>query len=136
MRTTLVLVLAIAWCTSAAGQQATPDPSPRYMPQPEVAALFDKFVRLNKSTPTVRGWRIQLLASTDRSRVERELIRFRTLYPNITADWVHQSPYYKLLAGAFESREEAYQYLYIVRQDYPNAFPARDDSIRPEELLY
>lgn len=132
MKTVYTFVLVSTFCVTGVAQES----SLRFFPQQEVDALFEKFVRLNKSTPTVSGWRIQLMASTDRLRVERELVRFRRFYPNITADWVHHSPYYKLFAGAFETRAETYRYLYIIRQDYPNAFPARDDAIRPEELLY
>ncbi len=135
MRFLLLIFFVFLIGGQCVGQDVSHEPVPLWIVEPEVAALFEKFVHLNKSKGTLSGWRIQLLASTDRMRVERELVRFRTLYPAIPADWIHQSPYYKLVVGAFESRKEAYRYLYIIRQDYPNAFPARDDSIRPEELL-
>ena len=104
--------------------------------EPEVVAIMDNYTQINAQTITVEGWRIQLLATSDRTKVENAKRRFQTLYPNIFVDWTHSKPYYKLRAGAFGSKLEATRMLYALKQDYPTAYPAKDDTIKPIELLY
>lgn len=101
----------------------------------EVTNLMNRFVDINSTTYTVDGWRIQLMATSDRSKVENAKRRFQTLYPNIYVDWTHSKPYYKLRAGAFGSKLEATRMLYVLKKDYPTAYPAKDDTIRPIDLL-
>ena len=103
--------------------------------EPNVANLMKRFVEINKSTTAIKGWRVQILATTDRQRMEDALRQFETLYPNIPADWVHSKPYYKVRAGAFTSKQDAMPTLYILKQDYPAAYPVQDNEIKPEELL-
>lgn len=102
---------------------------------PNVAALMKRFVETNKSTKTINGWRIQILATTDRQRMEDALRQFGSLYPNIPADWVHNKPYYKLRAGAYASKRDAIATLYVLKNDYPTAYPIQDSEIKPEELI-
>ena len=102
----------------------------------EITALMDQFEQINRNTYTVDGWRIQLLATSDRSKVENAKRRFQTLYPNIYVDWTHSKPYYKLRAGAFASKLEATRMLSILKKDYPTAYPAKDNTIRPIDLLF
>jgi hypothetical protein len=101
----------------------------------EITDLMNSFVDINSRTYTVDGWRIQLMATSDRSKVENAKRRFQTLYPNIFVDWTHSKPYYKLRAGAFGSKLEATRMLYVLKKDYPTAYPAKDDTIRPIDLL-
>ncbi|MBI1225203.1 MAG: hypothetical protein GC192_08170 [Bacteroidetes bacterium] len=102
---------------------------------PSVASLMKRFVDINKSTQTVSGWRIQILATTDRQRVEEALNKFESLYPNISADWIQSKPYYKLRAGAYVSKRDAIAAQYLLKNDYPTAYPVTDNEIKPEELI-
>lgn len=101
-----------------------------------VNQMMDQFIQLQKATTSMTGWRIQLLATTDRQEMESALYRFKALYPYIRVDWVHATPYYKIQAGAFKSKLESYRILYLIKRDYPGAYPAIDNSIKPEEFLY
>jgi len=103
---------------------------------PAVQRLMKTFVENNRNKATVKGWRIQILATTDRQRVENALLQFRQFYPNLTADWIHAKPYYKLRAGAFTSRSDALATLYVVKTDYPAAYLVQDNNIKAEELLW
>ena len=102
---------------------------------PTIEEMMSRYTEINKSKQFVDGWRIQLLASTDRQKVENAKRRFNNLYPNIQADWTHSAPYYRLRAGAFTSKLEANRVLYIIKQDYPSAYPAKDNQIQIFELL-
>lgn len=102
---------------------------------PSIAALMKRYVDANKSTKTIAGWRIQIMATTDRQRVEDALKKFESLYPNVSADWVQSKPYYKLRAGAFTSKRDAIAAQYLLKADYPTAYPVQDSEIKPEELI-
>ncbi len=103
---------------------------------PAVEQLMKVFVENNRKNPTIKGWRIQILATTDRQRAENALYQFRQFYPKLSADWIHAKPYYKLRAGAFASRADALATLYVVKTDYPAAYLVQDNSIKAEELLW
>lgn len=96
---------------------------------------MQRFADSNKSKTNVNGWRIQLLATTDRQNMESSLRRFENLYPSIPVDWLHAKPYYKVRVGAFATKRDALRTLYILKEDYPGAYPVQDTKIRPEELL-
>jgi hypothetical protein len=102
---------------------------------PAIASLMKRYVDINKSTKTIAGWRIQILATTDRQKVEDALGKFQSLYPNINADWIQSKPYYKLRAGAYTSKRDAIAAQYLLKMDYPTAYPVQDNEIKPEELI-
>lgn len=102
--------------------------------QAAITQMMQRFVEINRSKVAVDGWRIQLLATTDRTKLDSALRNFQTRYPNVAVDWVHERPYYKLRAGAFTSKLDATRVLYTLKRDYPSAYPAQDKNIRPQEL--
>lgn len=103
--------------------------------EPQVERLVKRFVSKNKNQSMVDGWRIQILATSDRQRMEQALRKFGDLYPSVPADWIHAKPYYKVRAGAFATKRDALRTLYILKENYPAAYPIQDDKIRPDELL-
>lgn len=103
---------------------------------PKVEKLMQRFIAENENTQSVKGWRIQIMATNDRQRMESVLSQFEFLYPNIPADWIHTKPYYKIRVGAFTTKREALRTLYILKEDYPGAYPVQDANIKPEELLH
>lgn len=103
---------------------------------PQIGELFQQFVNTNKNQEFIAGWRIQLLATTDRQKMEYNLQQFRALYPSIPVNWEHDPPYYKIRAGAFATELDALRILHILKNDYAQAYTAQDQRIRPEELVY
>jgi hypothetical protein len=117
------------------GQSSFAQGNIRISSSDKISQMMDRFIEINKSKTFIDGWRIQLLATSDRQRVESAKVQFQSLYPNIYADWKHTAPYYKLRAGAFASKLDAIRMLYVLKRDYPTAYPTRDGSIRPSELV-
>jgi hypothetical protein len=103
---------------------------------PMVTQMLERYIELNKQDTRVRGYRILIYSSRDRNRMERTLRDFQYAYPNITVDWKHDQPDYKIRAGAFETKLEAQRLLNVVRQDYPDASIMTDYNMRSEELVY
>ena len=100
-----------------------------------ITRMMEKYVESNRMAEKVEGWRIQLLATTDRRKMEAAKTSFQSKYPNIPIDWVHASPYYKLRAGAFASKMDATYTLNKLKRDYPSAYPAKDNNINPLEII-
>ncbi len=99
-----------------------------------IATICKNWVNNNRTNPKVEGWRVQIMASTDREQVDEVLQRFRLAYPEVAADWVYDKPYYKLRAGAFRSRPEAVAFVSTLF-DFPGAYPAKDPGIHPKDFL-
>lgn len=124
----LANALLLAACSCLAQQVLINEP-------PGVSGLMEQWVRTNRANAKVEGWRVQLVSSTDRTRVEAEKVRFLRLHPDVPADWVHEKPYYKLRAGAFHTRLEAAAFLQTLHDDFPGAYPARDRNIHPRDFI-
>lgn len=114
---------------SASAQQIT------IVEQPDVARMMERFKTNNKAVKTIDGWRIQILATADRQRMESTRQSFQYRYPNVSTDWIHSNPYYKLRVGAFATKLEMDEMLSMIKRDYPGAYGVRDTQIKPEELL-
>lgn len=100
----------------------------------KIAQLFRNWTNNNRANPRVDGWRVQVMATTDRQQVEEARTRFRSQYPDVPADFVHEKPYYKLRVGAFRSRLEAQAFLETL-VGYTGAYPAKDPNIHPRDFL-
>ena len=100
-----------------------------------ITRMLTRMAEINKSGTGVDGWRIQILATTDRRKMEAAKTMFQRNYPQVSIDWIHEKPYYKLRAGAFASKLDAAKLLYNLKKDYTSAYPAKDNNINPQELL-
>lgn len=119
-RIVITLLGVLFFCVISHAQvQITEDPS--------VASLVQKHKDQNRMSATIPGWRIQLLATTDRRKVENEESKFMQRYPLIQVNWEHSKPYYKLKAGAFATRLDATRLLKELKKDYSSALLTRSD---------
>ncbi len=100
-----------------------------------IAKMVESFISKNKTTYQIDGWRIQIMATTDRRKMEKAKSEFLARYPDVTIDWTHSKPYYRLRAGAFTSKLEAVRLLHKLKEDYPSAYPAKDNNISPQEMI-
>ncbi len=81
----------------------------------------------------IDGFRIQILASTDRRQVESGQSSFAARYPSTYVTWQQAKPYYRLRVGAFASRSDATRYLQNIRRDYPDAYIV-PDKVKTNEI--
>src|SRR5690554_3211351 len=66
-----------------------------------------------------RGARIQVFYSKSRSEAEQKLSEAKTLFPDLYANLIYNSPDYKVQVGYFESREAAESTLRKARRNFP-----------------
>ncbi len=81
----------------------------------------------------IDGFRIQILASTDRRQVEAGQSTFAGRYPGTFVTWQQAKPYYRLRVGAFNSRSDASRYLQNIKRDYPDAYIV-PDKVKTNEI--
>lgn len=101
---------------------------------PDVAALMSRFIGANKSSEGIDGWRIQILATTDRAKMEEAKKLFLTKFPQHTAAWRFDAPHYKLRVGAFRTKPETRDLLADIQGVFPGAYEVRD-KIKLSEFL-
>jgi hypothetical protein len=101
---------------------------------PKIAQLTKTWASSNRSNPHIDGWRVQIMASADRVQVEAGRNRFRTEYPEVSAEWTLEKPYYKLRVGAFRNKQEALAFIAELT-GWPGAYPAKDSNIHPRDFL-
>lgn len=102
---------------------------------PIIGNMLEQYTANNKAEASVAGWRVQILATTNRQRLESVQQSFRYHYPNVPVDWMHDRPYYKLQAGAFRTKRDALRLKYILSREYEGLYLVRDDAISKAELL-
>lgn len=93
---------------------------------PDLTYLMNKFVKENRENSTIKGWRIQLISTPDRRRMDETRSKFAFKYPQIPLQWNHVSPNYQVRVGAYYSKPELMDFLLKLRKDFPMATPVID----------
>ena len=122
-----VLILICLGSTRLEGQIVFNEPA-------TLKAAVQRYISENKSMTEIEGWRIQVLATTDRRQMEQVYKRFQDLFPEIDIDWVHEQPYYRLKVGAFEKRRECLPLCHEIRQQFSQALPVTE-RVEIEEII-
>jgi SPOR domain len=114
--------------------------------EPPISRMMEIYSNgIKTSTPTnpttntgaavqiVDGFRIQLMATTDRRKVDDTQTQFGALYPGVFSTWSQAKPYYRVRVGAFSSRTEASSFLNKIKKDYPDAYIV-PDRVKTSEM--
>lgn len=80
----------------------------------------------------VDGWRIQVINTDDRRKMESARSKFGATHPNLKMTWKHVQPYYQVRAGAFKTRLELEPLLKSLKEEFPKAIPVRDKLKKTE----
>jgi hypothetical protein len=103
---------------------------------PEITTLMESFTAWSMANTQVRGWRIQILSTTDRRVMEETQSRFQRTYPEYKLIFTHQNPYYHLRTGAFLSQMDSRPLLKKLQRHFPGAFVVADEIEVAETLDY
>ena len=103
---------------------------------PNVQQMLAVYAARNKSQATIRAWRIQVAALSDRREMENEKTRFENIFPYYKVEWFHDNPYYilKIRDAAFKEKLDALTLLHRIKRRYPSALVILDD-VKPEKIL-
>lgn len=125
----LILMFATAWSFSGSAQNTLKE-------GPEISRMLSAYSAKNKQQETVKAWRIQVAAGSDRRVIENEQRRFENIYPSLELELLHDNPYYilKIQDRAYRSKVDALALLHRIKSRYPSAILVLDD-VRTEKLL-
>lgn len=91
----------------------------------EITRMMDQYRQNNIDNPVVRAWKIQILTTNDRRKMEQGIKKFELLYPSIPYSWEHNPPYYQVRIGAYELKEDLEATLLELKRDFPSALPVQ-----------
>ena len=97
--------------------------------EPTITKMMASYTGVNKvttSTQMIDGFRIQLMATTDRRKVDQVMSSFSSIYQGVPVTWSQAQPYYRIRVGAFAQRDGAAKYLQTIKKDYPDAYIVTD----------
>ena len=106
---------------------------------PRIDMLIKKKAAINKATKknsarTMRGYRLLVINTNNRNDAIAAKSRIYTFYPELKAYLQYQTPYYKLKAGNFQTREEAEKYRRRMATMFPKGVFIVNDiiEVKPE----
>lgn len=99
-----------------------------------VTDLMDRWKLHNMSNKEVRGFRVQILATTDRRQMEAVQREFERRYPDYPIHFAHNEPYWYLKTGAFLTNQKAQAFVKQMAKEY-SASLIVTDMIKGEEFL-
>ena len=81
----------------------------------DIEAALSRHKQLNKSIEKMDGWCVMITSSTDRAKVTDVKTQFLRDFSNIPIDWVYERPFFKLQAGAYNTKMEASELLTLIK---------------------
>jgi len=81
--------------------------SDRIIPTTEVSNLFGKYKEIHRESSTLKGWKIQILSTTNRRNMEKVRGEFMYRHPGYGIRSDFSNPYYVLRVGSFETKNQA-----------------------------
>src|SRR5215217_8343521 len=118
----LILILTLFISLTIRAQNSAVQSSPVVMQtatvvvhkDPRIDALIKKKAAVNKATKsggrTARGFRLLVVNTNNRDEAIAAKTKVYTYFPELKAYLQYQSPYFKLRAGNFKTRDEAEKY--------------------------
>lgn len=102
---------------------------------PAISNLMGQYIEGNRQKPYISGWRLQILATTDRPKLDETLNNFKVQYPFVPITWIHERPYYLLRVGAYHSKLQAMSLQQLLRGAYPGSYLVQDNQISPIDFI-
>lgn len=97
-----------------------------------ISNMMNTYESLNRQSSTMKAWRIQIITTPDRRKMEQARNKFAGIYPHLESFWTHENPYYKVKIGAFETKEELQNFILELKREFPSAIPVQDDIEKAE----
>lgn len=99
-----------------------------------IDALVKKKASINKSAKkamsrTMRGYRLMVINTNSREEAIAAKTKLYNFYPDVKSYLQYQSPYFKLKAGNFQTREEAEKYRKAMSTMFPKGVFIINDTI-------
>lgn len=101
-----------------------------------VTQMMDQFTSTNKAENTIKGWRIQIITTNNRRKMETARGKFSSMYPGVDVKWNHVAPYYRVKVGAYENKMQLMGFLLELKKSFPGVIPVMDNINKSELVGY
>ncbi|MEM9544519.1 MAG: SPOR domain-containing protein [Bacteroidota bacterium] len=101
-----------------------------------ISQMMDQFTSTNKAENTIKGWRIQIITTNNRRKMEAARSKFLSMYPDIDVIWNHVAPYYRVKVGAYETKMQLMGFLLELKEEFPGVIPVMDNVNKSELIGY
>ena len=108
--------------------------SDRIISTPEVSRLFNKYKEIHRESSTLKGWKIQILSTTNRRNMEKVRGEFMYHYPGYAIRSAFSNPYYILRVGSFEAKNQALPLFNELKNKFGQALLVVED-IKKSDLI-
>ncbi|MEE9439243.1 MAG: hypothetical protein V3V14_09610 [Saprospiraceae bacterium] len=98
--------------------------------------MLSKFISKHKANETIKAWRIQIITTDDRRKMEHAKSKFANLYPGIDIKWNHVAPYYRVRVGAYENKMQLMGFLIELKNEFRGVIPVMDNINKSELVGY
>ena len=123
------LALLLLFCTTNIFAQE--NGNVRWQMDAKTEQLLQKKAELDKHKPFIQGVRVQLYYGGNRAEALDLKSKFASLHPDVESYLIYQQPYFRLRAGNFRTRMEAYKLFKVVQKEFPSVFIVNDEIAFP-----
>ncbi|MCS7188484.1 MAG: SPOR domain-containing protein [Bacteroidia bacterium] len=102
-----------------------------WKPNPSVRTLREKVLHTFRTASTLPGYRIQVIATPNRSEADSLRLFIMESYPGIGVYRFYEPPLYKLRIGDFLTKKEAEDWLERYGRAFSGAFIVPDKVLKP-----
>ena len=93
----------------------------------QVSQMLRNYQSNERAESTIKGYRIQIITTPDRRKMESAKAKFKNMHPNVYMEWNHVSPYYQVIVGAYETKLDLMDFMIDIKKDFSNAIPVVSD---------
>jgi len=102
----------------------------------QVSQMLRNYQSNERAETTIKGYRIQIITTPDRRKMESTRAKFTSMYPNIHMEWEHVSPYYQVRVGAYETKMDLMDFMIDLKKQFRDAIPVVSDIEKNELVVY
>ena len=91
--------------------------------QTGINKLISNYKKYLSSRNGIEGWRLQIKFTSKREDILKHKMQFMKLFPEIPVEIIFDSPYYKLTAGNYRTKNGALKVKNKIKNYFPGSHP-------------
>jgi hypothetical protein len=99
---------------------------------PKLEQLIEKRNEQKKIKGTISGYRVQIYFGSSRTEANDAKTKFTAIHPELESYLIYQQPYFKVRAGDFRTRFEAYKLYKEIQKEFSSVFIVQDEINFPK----
>ena len=125
-----ILFAALLLFSFAVKAQKTDSAKVELVQDEKIPQMVQKYT--DSQNGKMKGYRVQIFFGAEKNKAKDQKSKFLSKYSDVKAYEVFETPYFKIRAGNFRTKLEAYQLQQKIKSDFPGAFIVEDDIELPE----